>query len=287
MMRALFFVSAGVLLVFGETLAGLPVLVSALLSVFLGVVGALGASERKSALSVAFGALGVLAGGTVMHGSPALGGAVLLLGLYLERAQRARTQRGKGAHVALVLAIGATCGLIGSHFGTSDLPTRIVAAVVAATLAGMPLFLSVRDRIGESLARGKARLAPPLSARVGKLLDIYELGGEIELEREVARASAGAFTSLADLVDQRLDLEDALKGRAKQLSAMTKMIDRNIERHAELLERAHAAMESDGPVSPKTSPPQTSEVAPSGAAVDAPTVDGSAPGGTVEAPTAI
>ncbi len=240
-MRALFFVGAGLLLAFQESFGALPGIVASLVLVAFGSTAAIGASERLSPLAIGFGALGVFLSNIVVETSPSLAGAVLVLALYLERSLRARSPKERILHLGLALALGALSGFLASEFRNHAIATRIVVAVVVATLAGLPLFLPVRDRIGEVLARGKAKLPAPFGPRLGRLLDLYELGNEITLEKELASASAGAFSALADLVEQRLDLERVLKGRTKQWTTMTTLIDRNIERHADLLERAYSA----------------------------------------------
>src|SRR5262249_4725766 len=108
-----------------------------LLLVAASILFAVAASGALSALSIARGALGALAGGVLGPASPWLAGAALAGLCFAERSARVRSKKARLLHLALGLGGGAAAGAINASFAASQLAVHSIAVVVAAVLLAL------------------------------------------------------------------------------------------------------------------------------------------------------
>jgi hypothetical protein len=236
----------------GSLFADLPRLslggpvVEALLPMALAIAFAIAASGRVNATAISAGALGAFAGSVAWTVLPALGGALIVALAYAERTFRVRTLRAKGLHVGLGLVAGAAAGALSASYAASPAAYRIVATVMCAVLAALPLCLDADDPRVLLLESAAAKLGPPVSFT---LLDGVELlrCGDIELlDRETAANVKKSWRSLDKLIEARLRMHDGTARRGETAAMVTAMVDRQITEHIASLTRAYAAVTTIG-----------------------------------------
>jgi len=113
-----------------------------------------------NAVSVAAGALGAFAAGALAAGalaevsaevSAAAAGAALLSFCFAERTWRVRGRLPRLAHVGTALLAGGAAGWLTASYATADPLVALVVLVVAAVLAGMPLWIEADDPVAHAL----------------------------------------------------------------------------------------------------------------------------------------
>ncbi len=229
-----------------------PVGSSALL-VWLGVVVAVTASGGVSALAIAGGALGAFGSGILGTASPAAAGAVLLAAAFAERTTRVRSRNARALHVLLALGAGALAGSLSTAFTASSLPVLVVAIVVAAVLAAMPLLVEADDPTAHALDLAANDVAEPAKAALRRGAELRRAAEHVPLDRTLEERVRKTWQSLLRLAEARMRLERSRPPALLQLAEVASptagdtvlaMVDQKIEEHVAVLARAIAAVDT-------------------------------------------
>lgn len=216
-----------------------------ILLVAAGVLFALAASGATSALSIAGGAMGALAGGILASVSPALAGAALAGLCFAERSARVRNGKARILHVGLAIAGGAAAGAINAAFAAASPAVHGVAIVVGAVVLALPLLVEADDPIAHALDLASAEITGPARAA---LHDGAELRRSIEedlVDKKIVRSTRQTWASLARLAEVRVRLERTTKPRPGSPTAtVLGRVDTRIADHVAALTRAYSAADA-------------------------------------------
>src|ERR1700730_14297983 len=151
MKKIAFVVAAASLFAFAPLAGRFGPVASSLALVWLGVLLALFASGTINSLAIGTGALGAFGSGVIGSVSPAVAGAVLVAAAFAERTTRVRSRTARAVHVLVALVGGAFAGSLATAFNGSSIPVMLVAVVVAAVLAALPLLVEADDPVAHAL----------------------------------------------------------------------------------------------------------------------------------------
>ncbi len=219
----------------------------------LGIGLAFAASGSFAALAAAGGALGAFGGAVLAPLSPAAGGAVLVGLAYAERTTRVRGKKERLLHIAVGLLGGALAGTLSTAYASASLAVTGVAAVVAAVLVALPLFVEADDPIAHRLesfaedtsepARASLREGAELRRAADPSLLVRHDAGQVKKTWSalVRLAEARARLERTVLARHRAVLETATDGPAARAAAVVKRVDERIAEHVSVLARAYAA----------------------------------------------
>ena len=230
--------------------------------VWFGVLLAIFASGSIQSLAIGGGALGAFGSGVLGSVSPTAAGAVLVAAAFAERTTRVRSRTAQ--------ALALHCWT--NSYTTASLPVFVVAAVVAAVLASLPLLVEADDPVAHALDQAAALVGELGTKR--SLQDGAELrrnAHEVPLDRATAARVKTTWQSLLRLAEARVRLErtrpQALLRIAEQITppaasadapastsappgapsaadAVLGMVDQRIAEHVSVLARAYTAVDA-------------------------------------------
>jgi len=216
-----------------------------LVLVVTGVIFAVAASGALSALSIAGGALGALAGGVLGGVSPWMAGAALAGLCFAERSARVRGRNARILHIGLGLGGGAAAGAINASFATSQIAVHGVAVVVAAVLLALPLLVEADDPMAHALDLASAEVTGAARTSLHEGAELRRTIDEDLLDRKVARNMRQTWASLLRLAEARARLERAAKPReGSPAEKVLGRVDTRIADHVAALSRAYAAADT-------------------------------------------
>ncbi|MBN9162541.1 MAG: hypothetical protein BGO98_23425 [Myxococcales bacterium 68-20] len=240
--------------------------------VWFGVLLAIFASGSIQSLAIGGGALGAFGSGVLGSVSPTAAGAVLVAAAFAERTTRVRSRTAQAVHVLVALVGGGFAGALSNAYTTASLPVFVVAAVVAAVLASLPLLVEADDPVAHALDQAAALVGELGTKR--SLQDGAELrrnAHEVPLDRATAARVKTTWQSLLRLAEARVRLErtrpQALLRIAEQITppaasadapastsappgapsaadAVLGMVDQRIAEHVSVLARAYTAVDA-------------------------------------------
>ncbi len=221
----------------------------ALASVALGVLFALAASGGASAVSTALGALAAFTAGIVSPGASAVGGALLVAGVYAERTSRVRGRGARVAHAGLALVAGGIAGELIASFTSATLAVRVVAVVVCAVLvASLPHLVEADDLVSSALAGAAREADEPAKGALAAGADLRRNADDALLDRRTARTVRQTWRALARLAEARLRVQRSRavrsSSRGSATDAVLTMLDARISEHVAALARAYAAVDT-------------------------------------------
>jgi hypothetical protein len=184
-----------------DALAGAGVLVA------MGVLLAAAASEGFSSTAVAAGALGALSSGVLGGESPMLGAAVLVAFAYAERTSRVSGRGAKAAHLALAALGGGVSGGLAVAYVHASPGVHVVAVVVAAVLAALPVLLEADDAIAHALDAAAQGVGEPAKNWLREAAEIRREAREAAVDRTAAAGAARSWRALLKLAEVRLRSE--------------------------------------------------------------------------------
>jgi len=243
---------------FAERFGPIP---SSIALVWLGVLLALFASGVSS-IAVGTGALGAFASGVLGPTSPVAAGAVLVLAAFAERTLRVRSRQGRAVHVLLALVGGALAGSLAEAYTAAVPGVFVVAVVVAAILAALPLLVEADDPLAHALEGAAARVAEPAKKALldGAALRRSTARELVPLDPPTRSRVRTTWQSLLKLADARVRLErsrphpssasPAVEGPPSPAAAPTAadavigMLDQRIAEHVSVLGRAYTAVDT-------------------------------------------
>lgn len=180
---------------------------SAVVLVWLGVVCAAAASGGVYALAVASGALGAFGAGVLAPISPAAAGAVLVASAFVERTTRVRARTARGVHVALALVGGSLAGSLSTAFAGQGVAVVLVAVVVAAVLAALPLLVDADDALAHALDLAAAQVSEPARTSLNEGAELRRQAADVPLDRDATSRAQKTWQSLLRLAEARVRLE--------------------------------------------------------------------------------
>ncbi len=227
----------------------------ALLLLVLGTALAAAASGGAFALSIAAGAVGAFVSGALATVSTAVAGACLVAAAFAERTTRVRGRTARAAHVGAALLGGALAGALAGAYASSSPALRIIAVVVAAVLAALPLLVEADDPVAHALEGAAAQLQGATAKALREGAALRRNVEEVPLDRTTARGVQKTWRSLLRLAEARLRLERAGMMQAARprvegtdppsaADAVTKMVDERIADHVAALSRAYTAVDT-------------------------------------------
>jgi hypothetical protein len=237
--------------------------------VWLGVLVAVCASGTFSSLAVAGGALGAFGAGVLAPVSPAAAGAVILAAAFAERTTRIRSRTARAVHVVVALVAGALGGSLSTAFNGGSLAVTLVAVVVAAVLAALPLLVEADDPIAHALEGAAKDVSEPARSALVSGAELRRNAQEVPLDRATQLRVKKTWGALLRLAEARVRLErsrpkmlvriaelapapssapgEALSLPAAQPSAadaVLGMVDQRIQDHVTVLAKAYTAVDT-------------------------------------------
>ncbi|MFO0557435.1 MAG: hypothetical protein U0269_05400 [Polyangiales bacterium] len=215
--------------------ASLDALSGAALTLAVGILAAVLASGR-SALSIAFGALGALAYTYLAPKAPELAAAVFVAGAHGARSLRGRTLALRGAHTLASLVAGLLAGLVLARYQGADAGVLAAAALVAGLLSAASLAIPADDPTTFALAGLASESDEPARSLLFRAVAVRR------------RVDAATMEVLPPKVAEQLEtswsaLLDTARARATARSAAASLLDKRIARFVEVLERIYTAAE--------------------------------------------
>jgi hypothetical protein len=222
----------------------------------LGIALAFSASGSFAALAAAGGALGAFASAVLAPASPAAGGAVLVGLAFAERTSRVRGRRERLLHIAAGVLGGALAGSLSTAYGSASLAVRGVAAVVAAVLVALPLFVEADDPVAHRLDGYAEDVSAPAKEALREGAELRRAADATLLDRGTARQVKRTWAALLRLAEardrlersvlakHRATLEAATNGPAARAAVVVKRVDERIAEHVSVLTRAYAAVDT-------------------------------------------
>jgi len=211
MKKLAFVVAAASLFAFAPLAGRFGPVAASLAIVWLGVVLAVFASGSIQSLAIGSGALGAFGSGVLASVSPAAAGAVLVAAAFAERTTRVRSKTARAVHVLTALVGGAFAGTLSTAYSnSSSLPVFLVAAVVSAVLAALPLLVDADDPVAHALESAAQSISAENSQAKKSLLDGAELrrnAQDVPLDRATAQRVKTTWQSLLRLAEARVRLE--------------------------------------------------------------------------------
>ncbi len=237
--------------------------------VWLGVLVAVCASGTVSSLAVAGGALGAFGAGILSPVSAAAAGAVMLAAAFAERTTRIRSRTARAVHIVVALVAGAIGGSLSTAFngGGGSLPVTLVAIVVAAVLAALPLLVEADDPIAHALEGAARDVSEPARSALVSGAELRRNAQEVPLDRATQLRVRKTWGALLRLAEARVRLErsrpkllvriaelapvsapgEALALPAAQptaADAVLGMVDQRIQDHVTVLAKAYTAVDT-------------------------------------------
>ena len=221
--------------------------------VWLGVLVAVCASGTVSSLAVAGGALGAFGAGILSPVSAAAAGAVMLAAAFAERTTRIRSRTARAVHIVVALVAGAIGGSLSTAFsgGAGSLPVTLVAIIVAAVLAALPLLVEADDPIAHALEGAAKDVSEPARSALVSGAELRRTAQEVPLDRATQVRVRKTWGALLRLAEARVRLE---RSRPKVLAlpaaqpsaadAVLGMVDQRIQDHVTALAKAIAAVDT-------------------------------------------
>ncbi|MBX3231255.1 MAG: hypothetical protein KIT84_09960 [Labilithrix sp.] len=263
MKKIAFIVAAATLFAFAPLAGRFGAIPSAVALVWMGVLLAVLASATSGmygwSLSIGAGALGALANGVLATASPAAAGAILVGAAFAERTTRIRSKNGRAVHILLALVGGALAGSLSHAYTAAALPVLVVAAVVAAVLAALPLLVEADDPVAHALDIAAASVTGPVKASFTNGAELRRSSAEVPLDRATAARVKTTWQSLLKLADARMRLERTrppmlvrianaeLEGPPPPPTAAESvlgMLDQKIAEHVTVLSKAYTAVDA-------------------------------------------
>ena len=223
--------------------------------VWLGVLVAVCASGTVSSLAIAGGALGAFGAGILSPVSPAAAGAVILAAAFAERTTRIRSRTARAVHVVVALVAGALGGSLSTAFNGGSLPVTMVAIVVAAVLAALPLLVEADDPVAHALEGSAKDVSEPARSALLEGAELRRNAQEVPLDRATQLRVRKTWGALLRLAEARVRLE---RSRPKVLvriaelplaqpsaaDAVLGMVDQRIHDHVTVLAKAYTAVDT-------------------------------------------
>ncbi len=223
------------------------------LSITLGVVLAVLASETPSLVAAGAGALGAFASGVLAGASPAVAGAALLGLCFAERTTRIRTPIARLLHLGVAVGTGALAGSLATAFSASSLSVRGVAITVGAVLAALPMLVEADPPEAHALETAANDLPEPVRATLLRGAELRRGADDSLLDRDGRKLVKSTWKALRKLVDARVRLEGAriIRARAKvpreiaaHANLVVEKVDERITKHVDAIARAYSAASS-------------------------------------------
>jgi MFS family permease len=259
MKKIAFLVAAASLFAFTPFAARFGPTVSSIALVWLGVVLALVASGASGAqawlLAIGTGALGAFASGVLGSVSAAAAGAVLVAAAFVERSTRVRGRTARAVHVLLAVVGGALAGSLGAAYTTASTPVFVVATIVAAFLAALPLLVEADDPMAHALDQAAELVSEPAKKALHDGAELRRTAEEVPLDRATRARVTTTWQSLLRLAEARVRLEksrpqallriaDIAEPSGSPSDAVLAMVDQKISEHVSVLARAFAALDT-------------------------------------------
>ncbi|MCL2778777.1 MAG: hypothetical protein FWD73_12315 [Polyangiaceae bacterium] len=246
MRKIAFIVAAACLFALAPFTARLEPIAASVSLVWLAVLVAVAASSSISALAVASGAAGALAGGMLAPFSPAAAGAVLVACAFAERTTRIRTPQMRALHMLFACVAGALSGSLSTAFASSSFAIAAVAVVVGAVVCALPLLVPADDPVAHALDVTSQSLSGPARELLSNGAELRRIASGIPLDRNIDASVTATWRSLLRLAEARARLEHTLvqlpSGSGKRV--VLGAVDQRIEEHVSVLTRAYAAVDS-------------------------------------------
>jgi hypothetical protein len=227
--------------------------------VWLGVLLAVCASGSISSLAVASGAFGAFGSGILATVSPAAAGAVLIAAAFAERTSRIRSRTARAVHVLVALVGGALAGSLATAFNTSSIPVLVVAIVVSAVLAALPLLVEADDPVAHALDQAAALVSEPARRALTQAADLRRHASDVPLDTATQVRVGKTWQSLLRLAEARVRLErsrpkttirvaepteSAALAVPSAADAVLGMVDQRLEEHVMILSKAITAVDT-------------------------------------------
>lgn len=181
---------------------GLPPLPAAGLQLSLSLLLAIAASGEASAIAIAAGAAGGLLSSVFLPLSPALAGAALLGGAFLERTLRVQRGRPRALHLLWAMGAGAAALQLIHGLRASAFEMQAVAFVMAAAMVSLPLLLKAEDSIAHLLALAAEQAHDELRTSLEQAASLRRWVSQ----RALRAAERRSWEELAEQVRQRVAL---------------------------------------------------------------------------------
>jgi len=235
--------------------------------VWLGVLLAVCASGSVQSMAVASGAIGAFGSGILGTVSPAVAGAVLVAAAFAERTTRIRSRTARAIHVLVGLVGGALAGSLSMAFNASSIPVMLVAVVVAAVLAALPLLVEADDPIAHALDAAAADVSEPARTALTQGAELRRQAEEIPLDRATQERGKKTWQSLLRLAEARVRLERSRRKTLVRIAdlapvsasagagapalalpsaadAVLGMVDQRLTEHVTVLAKAYTAVDT-------------------------------------------
>ncbi|MBK8252666.1 MAG: hypothetical protein IPK82_08360 [Polyangiaceae bacterium] len=219
----------------------------------LGVALAFAASGSFVAFAAAGGAVGAFASAVLAPVSPGAAGAALVGLAFAERSSRVRGNKERLLHIAVAVLGGALAGSLSTAYAASSSSVRVVAAVVAAVLVALPLFVEADDFVAHRLETFASDVSAPANASLAQGAELRRAADSSLLDRATRRQVKNTWSALVRLaeararleqtvlVPHRATLETAKEGPAAKAAAVVRRVDDRIAEHVAALTRAYTA----------------------------------------------
>jgi MFS family permease len=226
--------------------------------VWLGVLLAIFASGFSST-AVGTGALGAFASGVLGSTSPAAAGAVLVLAAFAPRTLRVRTRQGRAVHVLLALVGGGLAGSLAEAYTAAASGVFVVAVLVAAILAALPLLVEADDPLAHALEGAATLVGEPAKRALLDGAALRRSAAPVPLDGPTRARVRTTWQSLLKLADARVRLERSRPHAMARLpqatlegppspptaaDAVLGMLDQRIAEHVSVLGRAYTAVDT-------------------------------------------
>ncbi|MCL2723547.1 MAG: hypothetical protein FWD69_03835 [Polyangiaceae bacterium] len=239
-----FVVAAACLFALAPITGRFGLIVASVSLVWLSVLVAVAASGSVSALAVASGAAGALAGGLLASLLPAAAGAALVACAFVERTTRIRTPAMRALHVLFACAAGALAGFLSAAFASSSFAITAVAVVVAAVVCALPLLVPADDPVAHALDLASRSLSGSAREYLANGAKLRRFASDVTLDRNIDTSVTATWRSLLRLAEARVRLEHTLGQLPSGEMDVLGMVDQRIEEHVRALMRAYAAVDT-------------------------------------------
>jgi MFS family permease len=262
MKKLAFVVAAASVFALAPVASRLGPVASSVALVWLGVLLAVAASGSVRALSVAGGALGAFGSG-ILAASPAAAGAFLVAAAFAERTTRSRSRTARAVHLGVALVVGALAGTISTAFSAASMPVMVVAILVSAVLAALPLHVPADDPVAHALDEAAAAIAAPSRQLLREGAELRRSAEEVPLDRVTQARVSKTWESLLRLAEARVRLERSrprlaapsgeespgpaggeAAAQPSAADAVLGMVDQRIAEHVAVLSKTIAAVDT-------------------------------------------
>lgn len=188
--------------------------------VWLGVLLAICASGTAQSMAIASGALGAFGSGILAPVSPAAAGAVLVAAAFAERTSRIRSKTARAVHVLVALVGGGLAGSLSTAFNASSVPVMLVAIVVAAVLAALPLLVDADDPLAHALDVASSSVSEPARTALAQGAELRRTAEDVPLDRATEMRVKKTWQSLLRLAEARVRLERSRPNHLVRIAAL-------------------------------------------------------------------